>query len=130
MRVFGAAFAVVALSILILTAMTTVYALVLALQARGAPDQSAINHFAASVSPKLMPWLEMSLTLLVAFRIARRAPKAGITHGLAIGILAGLLSLAVALAFGVRLGFHSMGFLAVVAGLGWLGGLAGQWRAT
>ena len=63
-RVLSAAFAVIALSLLIPIVILTVYAFVLAFQARGAPDQTAINHFAASVSPKLIPWLEMVLTLL------------------------------------------------------------------
>ena len=128
LRVLGAAVAVVALSFLTLTVITAGYAFVLAFQARGAPDQNAINHFAARVSPKLMPWLEMLLTLVVAFIAARRAEKAGTLHGLFIGILAGLLSLAVILAFGGRLGLHNLVFFLIVVGLGWLGGFVGQKR--
>ena len=108
--------------------MITVYALVLAFQARGAPDQNAINHFAASVSSKLMPWLEMLLTLVVVLRVARRAQTASIMHGLIIGILVGLLSLAVTLAFGGRLGLRNLLFFLIVVGLGWLGGFVGQKR--
>jgi hypothetical protein len=125
-RVLGAAFAVIALSFLIPIVIITVYAFVLAFRARGAPDQTAINHFAASVSPKLMPWLEMVLTLLLAFRVARRTEGASIISGLIIGILAGLLSLAVTLAFGERLGLHNSLFLLIVVALGWLGGFVGQ----
>ena len=105
-----------------------IYALVLAFQARGAPDQNAINHFAASVSSKLMPWLEMLLTLVVVLRVARRAQTASIMHGLIIGILVGLLSLAVTLAFGGRLGLRNLLFFLIVVGLGWLGGFVGQKR--
>src|ERR1035438_5979719 len=72
LRIFGAAVAVIVVSFLILTVMITVYALALAFQARGAPDQNAINHFAAAVSPRLMPWLEMLLTLVMAFIVADR----------------------------------------------------------
>ena len=126
LRVLGAAFAVIALSFLSLIVMITVYALVLAFQARGAPDQIAINRFAASISPRLMPWLEMSLTLAVAFRVARRAQKARIMHGLLIGFLAALLSLSVTLAFGGRLGLHNLALFPIVVGLGWLGGFVGQ----
>ena len=100
LRVLGAAVAVIAVSFLILMVVLTVYASVLAFQARGAPDQNAISHFAGRVSPKLMPWLEMLLTLVMALIVARRAEKAGIIHGLFIGILAGLLSLAVTLTLG------------------------------
>lgn len=126
LRVLGAALAVIALSFLILIVIITVYAFVLAFQARGAPDQTAINHFAARVSPKLMPWLEMFLTLLVAVRVARRTEEVSIIDGLFIGILAGLLSLAVKLAFGGRLGLHNLVFFLIVVGLGWLGGFVGQ----
>jgi uncharacterized membrane protein len=126
LRVLGAAFAVIALSFLILMVMTTIYAMVLAFQARGAPDQIAINRFAASISPKWMPWLEMLLTLVMAFRVARRSQKARIVHGLFIGVLAALLSLAVTLAFGGRLGLRSLLFFLIVVALGWLGGFVGQ----
>lgn len=129
-RVFGAAFAVIALSFLFPLVITTVYAFVLAFQARGAPSQTAINHFAASVSSKSMPWLEMALTLLFGFRVARKTEAARIVSGLLVGILAGLLSLAVTLAFGGRLGLHSSLFLLIIVGLGWLGGFLGQRTAT
>ena len=127
-RVLGAAVAVIAASFLILIVVVTVYAFILAFQARGAPDQNAINHFAKTVSPKLMPWLEMLLTLVAALIVARRAEKASIIHGLFIGILVGLLSLAVTLAFEGRPGLHDLVFLLTVVGLGWLGGFVGQKR--
>ena len=128
LRILGAALAVIALSFLILTVIITVYAFLLAFQARGAPDQTAINHFAARVSPKLIPWLEMLLTLLVAIMVARRTEQASIIDGLFIGILAGLLGMAVTLALGGRLGLHNLVFFLIVVGLGWLGGFVGQKR--
>jgi hypothetical protein len=122
----GAALAVIVLSVLIITITVTVYAFVLALKARGTPDQSAINHFAARVSPMLLPWLEMLLTLVVAIGVARRAEEAGIMDGLVIGVLAGLLSLAVTLALGGRLSLYKVLFFLIVVGLGWLGGVVGR----
>ena len=115
-----------ALSFLSLMVMTTIYAMVLAFRVRGAPDQIAINRFAASISPKAMPWLEALLTMGMAFRVARRAQKARIMHGLLIGVLSALLSFAVTLAFGGRLGVHNLLFLLMIVGLGWLGGFVGQ----
>lgn len=126
LRVCGAASAVIVLSFLVLMAIITVYAVVLAFQARGAPDQNAINHFAAQVSPRLMPWLEMLLTMAAALRVARSAERAKIAHGLSIGALAALMSLAVTMAFGGRLGLRSASFALIVVGLGWLGGFAAQ----
>ena len=126
LRILIAAVAVIAVSFLLLMVIIIGYAFVLAFQVRGAPDQNAINHFAAKVSPKLMPWLEMLSTLVVTFIVARRAESASIVHGLFIGILAGLLSLAVMLAFGGQLGLHNLVFLLTVVGLGWLGSFVGQ----
>ena len=129
LRVLGAAVAVIVGSVLLLMVVVTVYAFLLAFQARGAPDQTAINHFAASVSPKLMPWLEMLLTLVLTFVVARRAEKAGMILGLFTGVLAGLLSLVVRLPFGGRLGLRDLGFVLTVVALGWLGGFVGQQRS-
>jgi hypothetical protein len=126
-RVIGAAFAVMALSFLVPIVIVSVYAFVLAFQARGAPDQTAIHHFAAGISPKLMPWLETVLTFLFAVRVARKADEqAGIASGVILGILAGLLSSAVTLAFGGRMGLHSSLFLLAVVTIGCLGGFIGQ----
>jgi hypothetical protein len=130
LRVLSAALAVIGLAFLVLAIIIAGQAFVLAFQARGAPDQTAINHFAARVSPRLMPWLEVFLTFLAATVVARRTEDAGATHGLFIGILAGVLSLAVSLAFGGRLGLHKGVFFLIIVGLGWLGGFVGQKRRT
>jgi len=120
-----------ALSFLILTVIVAVYALVLAVQARGAPDQAAISRFAARVSPKLMPWLEVSLTFLAAaVVVGRRTEKASAIQGLFIGILSGLLSLLVPLAFAGRLGLRNLVLFLIILGLGWFGGFIGQKRTN
>lgn len=124
--VIGAAFAVVVANFLVLLAIVTVYAFVLAFQARGTPDQSAIRHFAASVSPKLMPWIEMVLTFLFALKVTRNAAETHAISGLAVGILTGLLCSAVILFFGGRIGLHNTVFLLVLVALGWTAGFIGQ----
>lgn len=126
LRVLTPALAVVAASFLVLMLLIAGYAFVLAFEVRGAPDQTAINHFAARISPRLLPWLEMLLTFVVSFIVARRAEAGSMVQGICIGALAGLLSLAVTLAFGGRLGLHSLVFLAALVGLAWLGGFVGQ----
>ncbi len=125
LRLFGAALVVIVLSFLIVMGIIAIYAFVLAAQARGAPDQNAINHFAARISPRLMPWLEMLLTFIVALWAAR-GEKAAVVHGLFIGILAGLLGLALTLPFGGRFDLHNLLFLLLVVVLGWLGGFVGH----
>jgi hypothetical protein len=125
-RVLSAALAVIALSFLVLFVPIIIYAFALAFRARGFPDQAAINQFAATISPALMPWLERLLTLLLAFRIVRRTEAAPAVDGLLVGILVGLLGLGVVLAFGGQLGVSSLVAFLVLAGLGWLGGFVGQ----
>jgi hypothetical protein len=125
-RVLIAGFAVTASSFLLLFVPVIIYAFVLAIQARGAPDQAAINHFAATMSPALMPWFERLLTLLVAFWVVRRNEEARASDGLLVGVLSGLLALAVTLAFGGRLSFGSLLVILVLVALGWLGGFVGK----
>ncbi|HEY3412903.1 MAG TPA: hypothetical protein VGM51_07590 [Armatimonadota bacterium] len=125
-HVVSAALSVIAMAFLVLVIIIAGYAFALAFQVRGTPDQIAINHFAARISPRLMPWLVAVFAFMAACFVARKPGVSGVTHGLLIGILAGLLSVAVRLAFGARLGLHSAIFLLIVAALGWLGGVAGH----
>jgi hypothetical protein len=124
-RVLGSAAAVIALSFLVLMGIVVVYAFILAFQARGAPDQTAISHFARTISPRLMPWLEALLTFLVGWRIGRRADAAK-ADAVLVGALSGLLSAAVVLAFGGHLGVRHLLIFLALTGLGWSGGLAGH----
>jgi hypothetical protein len=124
--VLGAGFWVIAGSFLLLFVPIIVYAFVLAVRALGAPDQAAINRFAAVVSPALMPWLERVLTPVLAFWVVRRAEAARAVDGLAVGFLAALLSLGVTLAFGGSLDARSSASFLILVGLGWLGGFVGQ----
>jgi len=129
-RALSTAVAVVALSFLALFVPIIVYAFVLAIQVRGAPDQTAINHFAATISPVMMPWLERLMTPLLAFWIVRRSRVARAADGLLVGVASGLLSFAVVLAFGGRPAARGLLIFLVLAGLGWLGGFVGQLTST
>ena len=128
LRILSAALAVIALSFVALMIVTAGYAFVLAYQARGAPDQSAINRFAADIGARLMPWLECFLALALCYTIGRKTEESRATQGLLIGILAGILALAVALFFRGRLSPSSLIFSVGVAGAGGIGGfLAEKW---
>jgi hypothetical protein len=124
-----AALAVIVLSFFVLFVPIIIYVFVLAFRARSAPDQAAINHFAATISPLLMPWLERVLTLLLAFWIVRRTEGARAADGLVVGVLSGSLSVGVNAAFGGRLDPRSLLLFVVLAGLGALGGFLGGKRS-
>jgi hypothetical protein len=90
-RVLGAAAAVIVLSFLVLMGIIAAYAFVLAFQTRGVPDQTAINHCAATISPGLMPWLDALLTFLIAWHVSRET-EASKADGVLVGLLSGLRS--------------------------------------
>ena len=122
-RILGGGVAVIGLSFLVLFVPIIVFALVLAVQAGGVPDQSRINAFAAMLSPILMPWAERILTPAVAFRAVRRAATAVSMDGLWIGIVAGILGIGVTLVFGGPLTLGAAISFVILVGLGWFGGL-------
>lgn len=125
-RVLVAGLAAIGGSLLLLFVPIIVYAFILAFQARGLPDQAAINRFAAAVSPAWMPWLERVLTPVLGFWVVRRNAQARAVDGFAVGLLAGFLGLGVTLAFGGSLAGPSIISFLILLGLGWLGGLVGK----
>jgi len=104
----------------------SIFASLLAFQARGAPDQAQIDAFANQHSS----WMG-SLALFVAAVVAavwatrRLQPGAAQQHGLIIGCGLGLLAVLSAVIFG---GFDLVDLLVAVltAGAGWAGALLGQ----
>jgi hypothetical protein len=130
LRLLSAALAVIGLSLVILMIVTAGYATALAFQARGAPNQIAINHFAAGMSPQAMPWLECVLTFVLSFGVFRRTKELRPIHGLLLGILAGLFAVVVMLCFRGHLGLRSFLIFVLMVALGWVGGLCAQkWPA-
>lgn len=130
LRILGAALGVIAASFISSMIVIFVYALVLAIQARGAPNQTTINHFAAAISPKMLPWLELFWAFTLSFRIGRKTEAESSTQGLFIGILAGMLSLLIPLCFRGGLSLFSVFLLLGIIGCGYIGGIFGEkWPA-
>jgi putative membrane protein (TIGR04086 family) len=111
------------LSFVLVTLIVTVYAASLAFQARGQPDSTLINQFAAQVAPWATPALTALLTLLGGLWVGRAVPSRAPLHGLLVGVVAALLSLLLSL-FGAR-GVQVTTLLAcvVIVAAGWVGGL-------
>lgn len=127
-RIIVSAFIVIALSLLVVTLITTGYAFVLAFEARGRPDQAAVSHFAARISQWSTPLLEMFLTFFVTILATRKMTRNIYIHGVFIGILIGLLNVAVKLGYGSQLNYRSFIFFLILIGIGWLGGIVSQKR--
>jgi hypothetical protein len=125
-RIVIVSFAVVLISFLLITLIILVYATMLAVQARGAPDQEQITQFARGVGPWLGPLVGLLLTFIAAAWTARRVPLHKAFHGLLIGIVVAIVTLAIDAIGGLKLS-DLIGFvLAIVAG--WLGGIVGAGR--
>src|SRR5262245_17778353 len=122
------------LGFVLVTLIVTVYAFVLAFQARGQPDTTSINHFAAQVAPWATPALTALLTLLGALWVGRAVPSRAQLHGILVGVIAALLSVLFSL-FGARgLQLPTLIACVVIVLAGWVGGLiaarAGQTPAS
>jgi putative membrane protein (TIGR04086 family) len=117
------------LSLVLVTLIVTVYAAYLAIQARGQPDMTLINRFAAQVAPWATPALTIVLTALGASLVARLAPARPQLHGTLIGVVAALLSLLLSLISSRALTLQSLLAAALIVGAGWVGGfVAGRSR--
>jgi hypothetical protein len=128
LRIIGSAFAVIALSFLVVIVTTFGYAFILAFEVRGRPDQAAISHFATTISPKLMPLLEIFLTFFVTIVVTKKIQKNIFIHSLIIGIFTALLSAAIKLSFGGQLNYLNIIFFLIIVGSGFLGGIVCQKR--
>lgn len=115
-RVVLTSLVVYVISFVLVFLVVTAYAAVLAFQARGAPDQAAINVFASQYAPWIGNVSLLLFTFLGARHIARRVHSAIPMHGIVLGGLTGLINFALD-------GFPliSLVVLALTVGAGWLG---------
>src|SRR5262245_6976803 len=115
------------LSFILVTLIVTAYATWLAIQARGQPDMTQINQFAAQVAPWTSSVLTVLLTFVGAAWVARAARGRAQLHGLLVGLVAAVLVVVLNLGPGR---FQPVILLVVVLTLaaGWLGSLFGARR--
>src|SRR5262245_58337564 len=92
-RVLLTALVVYILSFVAIFVIVTVYASVLAFQARGSPDMEMINTFANQYAPWIGPIALFVFAILGARHVSKRVPSAIPLHGILTGALAGLVNL-------------------------------------
>lgn len=117
-RVAVTALVVFVASFLLTFFIVTVYASILAFQARGAPDPTMITAFADRYAPWLGPISLVLFTFLGALYIARRVDNAVAFHGIALGVLVSLLNIVLD---GLSLSTLAVTILIVAAG--WIGSM-------
>src|SRR5688572_31421131 len=96
--------------------IVTAYAFILALQARGAPDQTMIMAFADQYAPWIGPISLILFTFLGALHIARRVDNAVTLHGIVLGVLVSLVGIIFD-----GLSVSTLVTIVLTIGAGWLG---------
>lgn len=120
-RIIITGLAIVLIGFLVLLIVTTVYAFILAVKARGAPDSEMINQFGEWLGMWLGPLLTVVLTYFGAILVARKAGRLFLLHGILLGVVVALASLLESRIFGGNLDFKEgtyLLFYLVAAGLG------------
>jgi CDP-diglyceride synthetase len=118
-RILLAAVAVPVANLLVTTLVVTAYAVKLAFQVQGAPDQARITRFAEQFGRSSWFVIAVILTVPAAMWAAHRAQRAVRRHGIVVGAIAGV---ATAIP-GFHLGVRTLGEFVLMVGAGWLGGL-------
>ena len=118
-RVTWTALTVYGASFLIVFLIITVYATYLAIQARGAPDQTMIQAFASQYAPWIGPISLILFTFLGALWMASFVRTAIELHSLVLGVLVSLVSVIFNIG---SLGLSTMITTVLILGSSWLGG--------
>jgi hypothetical protein len=92
-RIIIAAVCVEIFSILFITLVVTIYALYLAFEAMGAPDQELISKFAAKMGDKFTPFFEVLFTFLGGLWVMKKSYAGKIPSGLILGFLVVIISI-------------------------------------
>lgn len=122
LRVLISAALVFILSFIVIFLAITIYATVLAVQAQGPPDQTAINQFAQKYSP-LLSLISMTLLTLVAVLIAnRKITKYLVMHGILIGLFVVIINAIVSLIAGWAADAMALIEIILILSSGLLGG--------
>jgi uncharacterized membrane protein len=108
--------------------VVAVYAFCLAFQARGKPDQTLIDHFAASSSRGVTVTAGIIVTFLLANYIVRKGPRHSVPLGVVVGLSSGVVSVMIALAFHAHFGLGSALVPLLLLLVGWFGALRGSSR--
>jgi len=132
LRVLGGAALILVIGFMIATFIVTAYASSLAMQARGAPDQNAINQFANATIPALAPGLAFVSALGGAWFVTRKLGRAAFTNALLMGALAAVGNAFISILSGFTFGavVEFVAFLLGSALAGWLAGRGNVEQST
>ena len=119
---------VVIISIFMVILVVTGYALSLAIEARGAPDQELINQFAERLSSGYTLLIEVVFAFLAALWIKRRSLPAKIPAGFIIAIGVIIIGLLQALIFDGFFNTIDLLWYGLILVAGWIGSI--RWKSA
>ncbi|MFQ5615848.1 MAG: ABC transporter permease [Anaerolineales bacterium] len=125
-RVLLAGIGVTALNTCLIFFVIGGYAMSLAIQAQGAPDQAQISRFADQVGAWIAPVLAALLTVGAAAGVARKTRTSPGLHGLLVGLVVAIGSLIVSLVFGEALNLQALAAFTLTVAAGGVGGALGR----
>jgi hypothetical protein len=125
-RVWLASGMAAGLSFCAIAMVITAYAMVLGIQAQGAPDEAQISQFADQIGFWGGSILTLLLTIGAAAWATRKVETGAGLHGALIGLLVAVIGLILSLIFGQGLNPWEMVTFALTVGAGWLGGVLGR----
>jgi hypothetical protein len=117
-RILVAGIGTCAAVFLVITIVVTGYAFTLAFEARGAPDQTRIAHFAQSLGRSSWWVLQIVLTAPAAAWAVRKVQRSPQLHGVLIGLVVALAGCVM----GFTVSYRMIAEFALTVGAGWLGG--------
>jgi hypothetical protein len=107
-RTLAAGVASGVLSIGCVGVIVAVYAIILAIDARGMPDTARINEFASYTGNWGWPIFSPLIALVVSFRVVRKIQRARALHGLAMGLTAAVTGLILGMVLGGEIDFPTL----------------------
>ncbi len=124
-RALLAGIAITLFTTVVIFLLVGAYAMVLAVQAQGAPDEARIETFANQLGVWGTPVMAIVFTLATAAWVARRTEGGPGMNGAAVGLVAAITGLAAGVILGGALDWLALAAFVLTTAAGWLGGALG-----
>jgi signal transduction histidine kinase len=111
----------------IITAIISIYVVILVASSGGIPDPDKIGEFSRQISTFGGPILTLLFVIVGAAWVGRKVERNVVLHGLGVGLIAAFIGQATSWPFtGVQVGLEDLFWYLLFVGAGWLGSTVGQ----
>ena len=127
-RVLLAGMGITLLTTVLIFLVIGMYAMALAVQAQGAPDDAKIEAFANQIGQWGTPVIALLLTVALATWVARKTEAAARLNSIFVGLIAAITGLIVGVLLGGALDWLAVTVFVLTLAASWLGGILGERR--